>query len=315
VTGHEIDGAALRAVAEQLAAEAAQFVRVRRREVFGAGRPDPDDAAVQSKSTRTDPVTVVDTETERLLRERLACLRPGESVLGEEGGGPRHDPVTWVLDPIDGTVNFVYAIPAYAVSVAAQVDGVSVAGAVADVTAGRVYSAGLGLGAHVVDATGTREALHCNTVDDLSMALVGTGFGYSPQRRAAQAAVLAGLLPHVRDVRRIGSAALDLCMVAAGRLDAHYEHGLKIWDWAAGALIAGEAGAQVHLPRSDGPALTVAAAPGVAGGLRDLLERLGAGDELPETSDLLERLGAGDELPETSDLLERLGAGDELPDT
>jgi myo-inositol-1(or 4)-monophosphatase len=188
-----------------------------------------------------------------------------------------------VLDPIDGTVNFVYAIPAYAVSVAAQVDGVSVAGAVADVTAGRVYSAGLGLGAHVVDATGTREALHCNTVDDLSLALVGTGFGYSPQRRAAQAAVLARLLPHVRDVRRIGSAALDLCMVAAGRLDAHYEHGLNIWDWAAGALIAAEAGARVQLPRSDGPALTVAAAPGVARELRDLLERLGAGDELPET--------------------------------
>jgi myo-inositol-1(or 4)-monophosphatase len=281
----DVDGAELRSVAEQLATEAARFVRARRPQVFGAGRPDPDDAAVQSKSTRTDPVTVVDTETERFLRDRLARLRPGESVLGEEGGGPRSGgrSVTWVLDPIDGTVNFVYAIPAYAVSVAAQVDGVSVAGAVADVTAGRVYSAGVGLGAHVVDPTGTREALHCNTIDDLSMALVGTGFGYSPQRRAAQGAVLAGLLPHIRDVRRIGSAALDLCMVAAGRLDAHYEHGLEVWDWAAGALIAAEAGAQVHLPRSDGPALTLAAAPGVADGLRDLLERLGAGDELHET--------------------------------
>jgi myo-inositol-1(or 4)-monophosphatase len=286
VTVRDIDAAELRSVAELLAAEAAEYVRLRRSKVFGAGRPDPGDAAVQPKSTRTDPVTVVDTETEKLLRNRLALLRPGESVLGEEGGGQADDPdgrsVTWVLDPIDGTVNFVYAIPAYAVSVAAQVDGVSVAGAVADVTAARVYSAGLGMGAHIVDATGSRETLHCNTIDDLSMALVGTGFGYSPRRRAIQAALLAGLLPHVRDIRRIGSASLDLCMVAAGRLDAHYEHGLHVWDWAAGALIAAEAGAEVQLPRSDGPALTVAAAPGVAGKLRDLLERLGADDELPE---------------------------------
>jgi myo-inositol-1(or 4)-monophosphatase len=288
VTVRDIDVAELRSVAEQLAAEAAEFVRLRRSEVFGAGRPDPGDAAVQaiqSKSTRTDPVTVVDTETEQLLRSRLARLRPGESVLGEEGGGQADDPdgrsVTWVLDPIDGTVNFVYAIPAYAVSVAAQVDGASVAGAVADVTAARVYSAGLGMGAHVIDAAGGREALHCNTIDDLSMALVGTGFGYSPRRRAAQAALLAGVLPHVRDIRRIGSASLDLCMVAAGRLDAHYEHGLHVWDWAAGALIAAEAGAQVQLPRSDGPALTIAAAPGVASDLRDLLEGLGADGELP----------------------------------
>jgi myo-inositol-1(or 4)-monophosphatase len=168
------------------------------------------------------------------------------------------------------------------VSVAAQVDGVSVAGAVADVTAGRVYSAGLGLGADVAEATGNRETLHCNMIDDLSMALVGTGFGYSPQRRAVQAALLARLLSDVRDVRRIGSAALDLCMVAAGRLDAHYEHGLNIWDWAAGALIAAEAGAHVQLPSSDS-GLTLAAAPGIADALHALLERLGAHNELPES--------------------------------
>ena len=146
-------------------------------------------------------MTVVDTETERLLRDRLAQLRPGDPILGEEGGGPA-DPaanaagtVTWVLDPIDGTVNFVYGIPAYAVSVAAQVDGVSVAGAVADVVGGRVYSAGAGLGAHVIDAATARVALRCTAVDELSMALLGTGFGYSPRRRAAQAALLSRLLP------------------------------------------------------------------------------------------------------------------------
>ena len=281
----DVDTAALRSVAERLADEAAAFVRARRPEVFGDRRADADDSAVQAKSTRTDPVTIVDTETERLLRDRLAQLRPGEPVLGEEGGGPQHGTdaggITWVLDPIDGTVNFVYAIPAYAVSVAAQIDGVSVAGAVADISGARVYSAGLGLGAHVAHS-GRREVLHCNEIRDVSMALVGTGFGYSAARRAVQADVLAALLPQVRDVRRIGSAALDLCMVAAGHLDAHYEHGLKIWDWAAAALIAAEAGAHVQLPCEGDAALTLAAAPGIAADLTGMLARLGVELVLPE---------------------------------
>jgi myo-inositol-1(or 4)-monophosphatase len=212
----------------------------------------------------------------------LARLRPGDPILGEEGGGPA-DPaatpagaVTWVLDPIDGTVNFVYGIPAYSVSVAAQVGDVSVAGAVADVVAGRMYSAASGLGAHVTDEQGTH-VLRCTDVDDLSMALLGTGFGYSKRRRKTQAALLAKMLPMVRDVRRIGSAALDLCMVAAGRLDAYYEHGLQVWDCAAGALIAAEAGARVLLPAQNGPAdaaeLMVAAAPGIADELLAALQR------------------------------------------
>jgi myo-inositol-1(or 4)-monophosphatase len=259
-------------VAETLAAEAAAFVRRRRAEVFGADAGTDGDAAVQSKTTPTDPVTVVDTETERLLRDRLAQLRSGDAILGEEIGGPT-DPataagaVTWVLDPIDGTVNFVYGIPSYSVSVAAQVEGVSVAGAVADVVGGRLYSAATGLGAHVNDAEGTRP-LRCSAVDDLSLALVGTGFAYSTRRRAVQAELVSKILPVVRDVRRIGSAALDLCMVAAGRLDAYYEHGLHVWDSAAGALIAAEAGARVVLPQPADPernaALVVAAAPGIA---------------------------------------------------
>ena len=270
----------LRSVAETLAAEAAAFVRRRRAEVFGTDAGSDDSGAVRSKSTPTDPVTVVDTETERLLRDRLAELRPGEPILGEEGGGPA-DPagtpagsVTWVLDPIDGTVNFVYGIPAYAVSVGAQINGESVAGAVADVVANRVYSAALGLGAHVTDDERT-QPLRSAAVDDLSMALLGTGFAYSRQRRAAQAALLARMLPVVRDVRRIGSAALDLCMVASGRLDAFYEHGLQVWDRAAGALIAAEAGARVVLPAPGvtGAGLALAAAPGIADELLAVLER------------------------------------------
>lgn len=272
----------LRSVATTLAAEAAEFVRRRRVEVFGGGS-GAGRSTVRAKTTPTDPVTVADTDTERLLRERLAQLRPGDPILGEEGGGPSDltaapaDSVTWVLDPIDGTVNFVYGIPAYAVSVAAQVGGVSVAGAVADVVAGQVYSAGHGLGAHVTGEDGTRP-LRCNAVDELSMALLGTGFGYSPRRRVRQAALLAEMLPVVRDVRRIGSAALDLCMVASGRLDAYYEHGLQVWDQAAGALIAEEAGARVVLPAPDvsGAGVVVAAAPGIAESLLLALRRAGA---------------------------------------
>ena len=267
----------LRAVAEQVAAEAAEFVRRRRAEIFGA-RPASTDSGVRAKSTPTDPVTIADTETEQLIRNRLAELRPGEPVLGEEGGGAAGETgtVTWVVDPIDGTVNFVYGIPAYSVSIAAQLDGRSLAGAVVDVVSGDIYSAGFGLGAHVI-AGGVRDPLRCSDVDDLSMALLGTGFGYESQRRAAQAALLARMLPLIRDVRRIGSAALDLCMVAAGRLDAHYEHGLNVWDWAAGALIAAEAGAVLRLPgpNETGAAgsLLVAAAPGVATELIEALDR------------------------------------------
>lgn len=275
----------LRAVAESLADEAAAFVRRRRAEVFGdaAGGDGvgPAAGAVTSKSTPTDPVTVVDTETERLLRDRLAELRPDDQILGEEEGGTadaRPGQVTWVLDPIDGTVNFVYGLPAYAVSVAAQRDGESVAGAVADVAADAVYSAARGQGASV-RAGGTVAPLRCSAADEVAMALLGTGFAYDPQRRREQAAILLEVLPQVRDVRRIGSCALDLCMVAAGQLDAYYEDGVNVWDWAAGALIAAEAGARLQLPPSAGAVggygLVVAAAPGVADALDGVLRGVG----------------------------------------
>lgn len=285
MTDNSFDAPALRVVAEQLATEAAEFVARRRAEVFGAvansdGAGVRDDVrTVRSKSTPTDPVTIVDTETERWLRERLAVLRPAEAILGEEEGGQREgrDGLSWVLDPIDGTVNFVYGIPAYAVSVAAQYDGRSVAGAVANVPGGEVYSAALGHGAEVVRA-GVRTPLRCSAVEELSMALLGTGFAYEPVRRARQAGVLAQVLPVVRDVRRIGSCALDLCMVAAGRLDAYYEDGVQVWDWAAAALIAAEAGATVWLPTTPGAAYAAASAPGIAEDLRDALA--GAGMDL-----------------------------------
>jgi myo-inositol-1(or 4)-monophosphatase len=268
--------AALRALAEQLATEAAAFVRRRRGEVFAGAQQG--DGAVRTKSSPTDPVTVVDTETERLLRERLAVLRPDDAILGEEEGGAARAPAgvpVWVLDPIDGTVNFMYGLGAYAVSVGVQIDGVSVAGAVANAATGEVFSAARGLGA-VVIRDGARMALRCNDIDELPMALVATGFAYARERRRQQAGAVAELLAEVRDIRRVGSCALDLCMVAAGRLDAYFESGVHVWDWAAAALVAEEAGAVVRLPAPGADDdLVIAAAPGVAAALTGQLERVG----------------------------------------
>jgi myo-inositol-1(or 4)-monophosphatase len=277
VTHNDTDPVLLRSVAEGLATEAAEFVRRRRIEVFGDPQPNAG-ATVRAKSTPTDPVTVVDTETERLLRDRLAELRPGEHILGEEEGGSTggRDGLTWVLDPIDGTVNFVYGIETYAVSVAVQRDGASLAGAVANVPAGALYSAALGHGARVQRA-GVTTPLAVSSAVELAMSLVGTGFSYAPEHRIRQAEVLTAMLPVVRDVRRMGSCALDLCMVAAGQLDAYYENGVHVWDWAAAALIAAEAGASLRLPPADeGAGLIVAAAPGIASSLADALRHSGA---------------------------------------
>ncbi|MFF3572490.1 inositol monophosphatase family protein [Nocardia jiangxiensis] len=278
--------AELRSVAVHLVQTAAAHVRLRRTRIRGAAGALRADA-VQSKSTPTDPVTVVDTETEELIRTLLAELRPGERVFGEEGGGSVGDgsQIVWVVDPIDGTVNFMYGIPAYSVSVAAMWDGRSLAGAVADVAGEQVYSAGLGAGAERIGPDGTVTALRCTEVDTISMALLATGFGYSAERRARQGQLIAEVLPRVRDIRRIGSAALDLCMVAAGLVDAHYEHGLNTWDWAAGALIAAEAGARLRLPAAGTVAktgeLVVAAAPGIADELLELFDDLGVAKPVP----------------------------------
>ena len=202
---NDTDPVLLRSVAEQLATEAAAFVRARRAEVFGESQDTA--LAVRAKSTPTDPVTVVDTETEGLLRARLAVLRPGEPVMGEEQGGlpaGREGQLTWVLDPIDGTVNFVYGIETYAVSVAVQRDGASVAGAVANVPTGALYSAAVGHGAHL-QRGGVTTPLRSSGASDLSMSLVGTGFSYAADQRARQAAD-----PHRADTGRARHPALRL---------------------------------------------------------------------------------------------------------
>lgn len=238
-----------------------------------------DRSTVGTKSSETDVVTAADRATEQLIRARLAELRPGEGVLGEEeGGAARLDGLHWVVDPIDGTVNYLYGYPWFAVSVAAQLDGVSVAGAVVEPVSGRVWSAGLGLGAEL-DGT----PLHVSAADRLELSLVATGFGYRVERRRRQAAMVAGLVGQVRDIRRAGAGSLDLCAVAAGWVDAYVEHGLSRWDWAAGALIAAEAGALTRVPADSGDGgdglggdITVACTPGIAVELFGLLRDLGA---------------------------------------
>lgn len=201
-----------------------------------------------SKSSAIDVVTEADRAAERRIVDELLAARPEDGVLGEEGAGVAGTSgITWVIDPIDGTTNYLYDIPAFAVSIAATVPGDAyadrrraVAAAVCNPRTGELFEAWEGGGARL---GGTR--LRFAGRAELGALLVGTGFGYTEERRREQAEAAARLIPHVRDIRRIGSAALDLCNLAAGRLDAYYERGLQPWDYAAGALIATEAGAAI----------------------------------------------------------------------
>jgi myo-inositol-1(or 4)-monophosphatase len=236
---------------------------------------------VETKSTRTDVVTAADRAVERQVIDALRSARPGDAVLGEEfgedaedGTAPEAGAVRWVLDPIDGTVNYLYGIPAYAVSLAAEVDGVVLAGVVINAATGDEWTATRGGGAWRGD-----RRLHCpDDRSDLAQALVGTGFGYDAARRAHQGAVLAGLITRVRDIRRIGAAALDLCGVAEGSLDAFFEKGLNPWDHAAGGLVATEAGVTVAGLRGAPPTgdMVIAAPPALFKPLHDILDELDA---------------------------------------
>ena len=254
--------------------------------IGSGGRPE----VVATKSSPTDVVTEADQAAEALIRGLIGEKRPGDRILGEEGGetgpggtggqGGRSD-VRWIVDPLDGTVNYLYGLPDWAVSVAAEVDGTVVAGAVFVPRRDELYSARLGHGAWLSSGaldwrgedTGSPVRLACNRDVPLAQALVATGFGYAAGRRQVQGDVLRAVLPRVRDIRRGGSAAVDLCSVASGTVDAYYERGVNLWDIAAGGLIAAEAGAQVtglH-GRPPSPSMTLAAPPPLLGDLHDLL--------------------------------------------
>ena len=262
------DPGALLRIAMDAASEAGRLLASWR----GHERPE----VVDTKSSPTDVVTEMDRRSEALITERIRAVRPGDTILGEEGGqtlgGPDapggsggsgvHARVRWVVDPLDGTVNYLYGLPDWAVSIAAEVDGTILAGVVEVPRLGETFTAVAGRGAWLRRA-GAAVELRCNSGVALDQALVGTGFGYDPERRRVQGEVVAAVLPHVRDIRRGGSAANDLCSVAAGRLDAFFERGLHYWDYAAGGLIAREAGALVGglSGRPESSSMTVAAGP------------------------------------------------------
>ena len=251
-------------LAVDVAVEAADLVRERRR---------GDVAVAATKSSPVDVVTEVDKAAERLIFDRLMQARPGDGFLGEEGASSESTSgVQWVVDPIDGTVNFLYDIPQYAVSIAAAVQGQVVAGVVVNVSSRECFTATRGGGAFL---DGRRVKVGEGS-PPLSQRLVGTGFNYVEAVKLLQTGAVSALLHEVRDIRRMGSAALDLCAVAVGRLDAYVEEGLNRWDIAAGGLIATEAGAVLESPAGVGgnPCVVCAPRAGYAD-FRALVERCG----------------------------------------
>lgn len=226
-----------------------------------------------SKSTLADIVTEADREVEALIRERLAAERPGDGFLGEESDATTGTTgTTWVVDPIDGTVNYASGMPSYGVSIAAVREGEALAGVVRAPALGETFVAARGEGSFV-EADGARESLRVSS-EHPAGALIATGFGYDPATHAGDIATVQAIMPIARDVRRIGAASIDLSYVAAGRLDAYFERGLKPWDVAAGALIVAEAGGAVLTLAADGfgREMTVAAHPDLARKIADRVE-------------------------------------------
>jgi myo-inositol-1(or 4)-monophosphatase len=277
-------------------------------------------AVAATKSSPTDVVTEMDGRAEELIRARILAARPNDAILGEEGGqveGAANPPARWVVDPLDGTVNYLYGLHDWAVSIAAEVDGEIVAGVVYVPMRGELFTAVRGEGAWLESSHGSdapargegdslesvaaaqapagspaptsesdlteisifgRVRLRCGPGVPVDRALVATGFGYTAERRTVQGEVVAALLPLIRDIRRNGAASVDLCAVAANRVDAYYERGLNYWDYAAGALVAAEAGAVVGDTRGGPPStsMTVVAGAALFGPLRDALAALDA---------------------------------------
>lgn len=234
----------------------------------------------ETKSSLADVVTEADREAERLIAEALRAARPGDGLLGEEGASvDSRTGITWVVDPIDGTVNYLYGLPSYAVSIAATIEDSS-SGAMHDgrrAVAGAVYVPALDELFDAYSGGGARlngRSIRIADPVDLPLALIATGFGYTVERRTEQAEIVRRLIPRVRDIRRMGAAAVDLCNLAAGRLDAYYERGLQPWDYAAGALVAREAGASIlglEADRLPGEPMLIAGPPTLAHALREAI--------------------------------------------
>ena len=235
-----------------------------------------------TKSSVVDVVTESDRSSERLIRKTLLEARPDDAVLGEEAQGEQSDQagtsgVRWIVDPIDGTVNFLYGIPQYAVSIAAELDGRVVAGVVLNVATGVEYTATLG-----GPARRDGVPIRVRATVPLAERLIGTGFSYEAHQREVQAAALVRLIPRIRDIRRFGSCALDLCGVAEGSLDGYLEEGVNLWDHAAGGLVAQAAGARVETGLGVGGRLIVVAGP--ADGFDEFMTAIGDAGYLADRS-------------------------------
>jgi myo-inositol-1(or 4)-monophosphatase len=259
------DPAELVALARRLATDAGVLVRTGRRGGL---------SHVTTKSTSTDMVTEFDKRSEQLIVEGILAARPDDGIVGEEGADRvGTSGVDWLIDPIDGTTNFLYDLPGYAISIGVRDGDGALAGVVHVPALGETFHAGRGGGAFLDDAP-----IHCSTASVLATSLVATGFNYDPRERVRQATALVDIIGRIRDIRRYGAASVDLCHVACGRVDAYYERGLAAWDLAAGELIAREAGAVIT--GFDGaepqPGAVVAAAPGIHAALLDLLAEAGA---------------------------------------
>ena len=253
----------LQAIAESIARDAA--VRVEE-------APPHLAVATESKSSEADVVTATDKAVELFIREQINLARPGDSIMGEEGQDHwGTSGVEWVIDPIDGTVNFTYGIPAYAVSIGVRVDGQPTVGVVVNASTAAIYSARAGGEA---SRNGMRVA--AREPESPGLALIATGFGYDASLRAQQGACVASLLPNVRDIRRIGSCALDLCGVAEGSVNGYVEEGPHLWDYAAGQVIAAAAGARFDIGTSPRGKPVIHAAPtGYFSYFQDLLGECG----------------------------------------
>jgi myo-inositol-1(or 4)-monophosphatase len=260
-----LDPAGLLAIAEPVAREVAEHLRT---SLAGAG------PTISTKSTPTDLVTDLDVWAERRIVEHLRAARPDDGIEGEEGASiDGTSGVTWSIDPIDGTVNFVHGLPGFNVSIAALVDDDAVAGVVASPLTHEVFTAVRGEGARCND-----RPIRCATPGSLGRAIVATGFAYDPDRRTRQAEVVARTIGSIADIRRFGAAATDLCWVGAGRTDAYWEVGLNRWDLSAGGLVASEAGARVGDLDGGPPSgrFVLAAAPTIWDELADVLRSAGA---------------------------------------
>ncbi len=253
----------LELVAAEVATVAADVIRGS----LGAAAP------ARTKTSPTDVVTHTDLRSEKVIRAELLQRCPGSAIVGEELDDVAGvSGVEWIVDPIDGTVNFLYDLPVVSVSIAATTGGKVVAGAVADVVRGEIFTATLGEGAR-------RDGTPITTAkpSDLAQSLIGTGFSYDSELRSLQVEILRGLLPASRDVRCMGSAALHMCWVGCGRLDGYYEQHTQIYDYAAGGLIAAEAGATVELPGSNRIGLAIGAAPTIFDDLRSIVRATAGG--------------------------------------